>query len=105
MGLISLIVPVSSRVNRQVLYTRHLEKLASKVAEHDFEFIFVGDGAYKDSISVLNERAEDDKRYRIITLTRDFGATAAFLAGITYASGDCAGYFSGSSRMSAFLIH
>jgi dolichol-phosphate mannosyltransferase len=95
MGLISLIVPVSSRVNRQVLNTRQLEKLASKVAEHDFEFIFVGDGTYKDSINVLNERAESDKRYRIITLTRDFGVTATFLAGITYASGDCAGYFSG----------
>jgi dolichol-phosphate mannosyltransferase len=95
MGLISLIVPVSTRVNRQVLHTRQLEKLASKVAEHDFEFIFVGDGSHQDSLSALKEKANNDKRYRIITLTRDFGSTASFLAGITYASGDCAGYFSG----------
>jgi dolichol-phosphate mannosyltransferase len=43
---------------------------------------------------VLREKAENDKRYRLITLTRDFGPTASFLAGITYASGDCVGYFS-----------
>jgi glycosyltransferase involved in cell wall biosynthesis len=94
MGLISLIVPVSSRINRQILHTRQLEKLASKVLDHDFEFIFVGDSTHRDSLGVLKERADKDKRYRIITLTRDFGANATFLAGITYASGDCAGYLS-----------
>jgi dolichol-phosphate mannosyltransferase len=95
MGLISLIVPVSKRVNRQVLHTKQLEKLAAKVPKHDFEFIFVGDGSNHDSLSALKEKGKRDKRYRIITLTRDFGMTAIFLAGITYASGDCAGYFSG----------
>lgn len=95
MGLISLIVPVSSRINRQILHTRQLEKLASKVLDHDFEFIFVGDSTHRDSLGMLKERADKDKRYRIITLTRDFGANATFLAGITYASGDCAGYLSG----------
>ena len=95
MGLISIIVPVAARVNRQVLHTRQLETLASKVSGHDFEFIFVGDGSHQKSLSILKEIAAKDKRYRIITLTRDFGPTASFLAGITYASGDCAGYFSG----------
>ena len=95
MGLVSFIVPVSTRVNRQVLHTKQLEKLAAKVSGHDFEFIFVGDGSNQDSLRVIKEKGERDKRYRIITLTRDFGTTALFLAGITYASGDCAGYFSG----------
>ncbi|UCF28118.1 MAG: glycosyltransferase [Chloroflexota bacterium] len=96
MGLISLIVPISKRVNRQVLRTGQLENLASKVAEHDFEFILVGNGSHQDSIRVLREKAENDKRYRLIILTRDFGPPASFLAGITYASGDCVGYFSES---------
>lgn len=97
MGLISIIVPVSSRVNSQVLHIQQLEKLASIVDRHDFEFIFVGDVTHKDALSLLEEKIEGDKRYRIITLTRDFGSKASFLAGITYASGDCVGYFSSSN--------
>lgn len=97
MGLISIIVPVVSRVNRLVLQTKQLETLASEVTSHDFEFIFVDDGSHQEPLKVLEETADKDKRYRIITLTRDFGETAAFLAGITYASGDCAGFFSGRS--------
>ena len=97
MGLISIIVPVVSRVNRLVLQTKQLETLASEVTSHDFEFIFVDDGSHLEPLKVLKETSDKDKRYRIITLTRDFGETAAFLAGITYASGDCAGFFSGRS--------
>lgn len=97
MGLISIIVPVVSRVNRLVLQTKQLETLASEVTSYDFEFIFVDDGSHQEPLKVLEEIADKDKRYRIITLTRDFGQTAAFLAGITYASGDCAGFFSGRS--------
>ena len=97
MGLISIIVPVVSRVNRLVLQTKQLEMLASEVTSHDFEFIFVDDGSHQEPLKVLKETADKDKRYRIITLTRDFGQTATFLAGITYASGDCAGFFSGRS--------
>lgn len=95
MGLVSIIVPVPHRVNRLVLQTRQLETLASDVSGHDFEFIFVDDGSHQESIRLLEEKIENDKRYRVISLTRDFGPTASILAGITYASGDCAGYFSG----------
>lgn len=94
MGLISIIVPVSQRVNRLVLQAKQLELLASDTSKHDFEFIFVGDAVHQESFQVLNGRAKLDKRYRIISLTRDFGATANIMAGITYASGDCAGFFS-----------
>jgi dolichol-phosphate mannosyltransferase len=95
MGLISIIVPVAARVHRQVLHTKQLESLASKVSGHDFEFIFVDDGSHHEPLNILFDKAKNDKRYRVITLTRNFGPAAAFLAGITYASGDCAGYFSG----------
>ena len=109
MGLISIIVPVVSRVNRLVLQTRQLETLASEVTSHDFEFIFVDDGSHQESLKVLKDTADKDKRYRVIILTRDFGQTATFLAGITYASGDCAGFFSGRSldpsKIFSELIH
>jgi dolichol-phosphate mannosyltransferase len=94
MGLVSIIIPVPHRVNRLILQTRQLEILASDISRHDFEFIFVDEGSNEESIHLLEEKAENDKRYRVISLTRNFGPTAIILAGITYASGDCAGYFS-----------
>lgn len=109
MGLISIIVPVTSRVNRLVLHTRQLESLAQEVTNHDFEFIYVDDGSNEESVRILAERASNDKRYRVITLTRDFGSIALFLAGITYASGDCVGFFSDPnidpSKIFQKLIH
>ena len=109
MGLISIVVPVKSRVNRLVLHTRQLESLSQEVTSHDFEFIFVDDGSNEEARKILEELATHDKRYRVISLTRNFGPTALFLAGITYASGDCAGFFSNPdidpSKIFQKLIH
>lgn len=96
MALISIVVPVAKRVQRLVLQCRQLEDIAAENQVHDFEFIFVGDGSQPDSYSRLEELSRVDKRFRLIILSRDFGATAAFLAGITYASGDCIAFFPAS---------
>lgn len=93
MGLISIIVPVISQVNKMVNQAEQLESLAEEVENHDFEFIFLDNSCHVASIEALKDRAEKDKRYRVVILTRDFGSTALFLAGITYSSGDCAIYF------------
>ena len=108
MALISIVLPVANRVNRQVLKNKQLEKMAAECLDHDFEFIFVDDGSHHDSISRLEALTREDKRYRLVILTRDFGPTASFLAGISYASGDCAGFFPESnldpSRIFAQLV-
>jgi len=56
MGLVSIIIPVTQRVNRLVLQTRQLETLASEVTGHDFEFIFVDDGSHPESLQVLRDK-------------------------------------------------
>ena len=93
MGLISIIVPVISQVNNLVNKAKQLESLAEVVKDHDFEFIFLDNGSHEASVEALKDRADNDKRYRVVILTRDFGSTALFLAGIAYSSGDCAIYF------------
>ena len=97
MALISVVVPVAKRVNRAVLQCRQLEQIAAQNQDSDFEFIFVDDGSNKESISRLTDLSAADKRFRLVVLTRDFGATAAFLAGVSCASGDCLAYFPESS--------
>ena len=97
MALISIIVPVAKRVNRLVLQCKQVEKIAADSKEYDFEFIFVDDGSYPESTTKLEGLIKEDKRFRLVILTRDFGETAAFLAAITYASGDCAVFFPASN--------
>jgi glycosyltransferase involved in cell wall biosynthesis len=95
MGVISIVVPVAARVNRVVLQCKQLAKLAENVPAQDFEFIFVGDRSQREAIAGLKEIARGDKRIRVVVLTRDFGKTAAYLAGAAQASGDCIGYLPG----------
>ena len=97
MALISIVLPVAERVNRLVLQCKQVEKIAAENHDHDFEFIFVDDGSHPESIARLKDFSGQDKRFRLVILTRDFGPTAAFLAGITYASGDCAAFFPASN--------
>ena len=93
MGLISIVVPVVSQLNKLVLQTNQLESLAEDNTNHDFEFIFVDNGSHHASIDALKDRAEKDTRYRVVILTRDFGPSALFLAGLAFSSGDCACYY------------
>lgn len=90
MGLITIIVPVSSHVNELELKAEQLESLAEDFKHYDFEYIYLDNGSNSASIEWLEDRVESDKRYRVVILTRDFGDTAQILAGTTYASGDCA---------------
>lgn len=54
----------------------------------DYELIFVNDGSYDDSRTILQGYANINERVKIIDFTRNFGHEAAMIAGIDYASGD-----------------
>ena len=97
MDLISIVIPVVKRVNRLLLQCKQLENLAAENHEYDFEFLFVDDGSHSESISKITEITQKDKRFRLVVLTRNFGETAAFIAGAAYASGDCVGFFRGNN--------
>lgn len=92
MGLISFIVPFSSRVDELELRIEQLVSLAAEVKQHDFEFIYLANGSNRASNKRLEDRIEKDNRHRVVILTRDFCASTKFIAGMTYASGDCAIY-------------
>ncbi|HMP73117.1 MAG TPA: glycosyltransferase family 2 protein [Kiritimatiellia bacterium] len=54
----------------------------------DAEVIFVDDGSHDGSAERLDQFAEDDSRFRVIHLSRNFGHQPALSAGIDHASGD-----------------
>ena len=54
-----------------------------------WEMVFVDDGSLDNSLDVLNELAKRDPQYvRVVSFRRNFGQTAAIVAGLDYAQGE-----------------
>jgi len=64
-----------------------LQAVAAKLPV-DCEFIFVNDASTDRSLDILAERAGQDPRLKIVTLSRRFGVMEGFLAAMKYARGD-----------------
>jgi glycosyltransferase involved in cell wall biosynthesis len=85
--MLSITIPVfNEELNIEPLYRRlvaELEPLAKP-----FEIIMVNDGSSDGSERALDELAAKDPRVKVVHFRRNFGQTAAMMAGIHYASGE-----------------
>lgn len=90
MAFISIILDVRNQKSSLQDLATQLEKAASGLIRHRFEFIYIDNGSTDGSYTVLQDFASSDRRVRVVRLTRNFGRQGALRAGITYASGDCA---------------
>jgi glycosyltransferase involved in cell wall biosynthesis len=85
--MLSIVIPMyNERENIPILYERLISEL-EKVGQ-PFEIILINDGSLDDSEHVLREIARIDTHIKVINLRRNFGQTAAMMAGIDYAAGD-----------------
>ena len=85
--MISVVIPIfNERDNIFLLY----EKLSRELPllNRDFEVILVNDGSKDGSDELLAEVSGKDKRFKVVNLRRNFGQTAAMMAGIDYARGE-----------------
>lgn len=87
LGLLSFVVPVyNEEKNILPLYEKVLDM--APILGCPFELIFINDGSIDGTQGVLNELAEKDFRVKVIHFRRNFGQTAAMMAGIDFSSGD-----------------
>jgi dolichol-phosphate mannosyltransferase len=85
--MLSVVVPVfNEEENLSLLYDRLVE--AGSHWGQAFELIFINDGSTDRSAEVLAQLAARDQRVKVVNFRRNFGQTAAMMAGIDYASGD-----------------
>jgi polyisoprenyl-phosphate glycosyltransferase len=54
----------------------------------DYELIFVNDASTDNSLLLLKERTGEDKRIKLVNMSRRFGVSECVLAGMKYAKGD-----------------
>jgi glycosyltransferase involved in cell wall biosynthesis len=87
LGLLSIIVPVYDEENSILpLYEKILDVMPA--LDCPFELIFINDGSADGTRHILNELAERDHRVKVVHFRRNFGQTAAMMAGIDFSSGD-----------------
>jgi dolichol-phosphate mannosyltransferase len=88
-SLCSVIIPIYNEEDNIPQLYKRLSDVAKKTGEA-WEFIFVDDGSYDNSVSILKQYHRSDARVKIISLSRNFGHQSAISAGLTFCQGDCA---------------
>ncbi|HOK57307.1 MAG TPA: glycosyltransferase [bacterium] len=63
-------------------------KNAIEKTNYDYEIIFVNDASTDNSLEILKEYAIEDRRIKIINLSRRFGYNQGLIAGLNYSKGD-----------------
>ena len=84
---ISVVIPVyNEKENLDTLYEELIASL--KALNETYEIIFVDDGSSDGSASVIKDIARKDNNARAVIFKRNFGQTAAIVAGIDAAKGE-----------------
>lgn len=85
--MISIVIPIFNETETlKTLKTRIVE--SSVDWNEDFEVVLVDDGSYDNSFELMRKIALEDRRFKIVRLSRNFGHQPAITAGIKHAKGD-----------------
>jgi glycosyltransferase involved in cell wall biosynthesis len=85
--VLSVVVPVYNEADNLLALFEDLTDALLGLRQ-PWEVLFVDDGSVDESPLVLRELASKDDKIKVLTLRRNFGQTAATMAGIDHASGD-----------------
>lgn len=85
--MLSIVIPIfNERENIDPLCDKLRQELPALGQE--FEVILVNDGSNDGTERALEDAARKNPRFKVINLRRNFGQTAAMMAGIDFARGD-----------------
>ena len=85
LGLLSIVAPL---YDEQETVREFHRRVAAALPEHEIEIVLVDDGSKDETPEILASIAAEDRRVRVITLSRNFGHQAALTAGLDHARGD-----------------
>ena len=90
MKKISIIIPAYNEEEAIPHLMKRINKLMDFVDKYEFEILFVNDGSKDKTLDLIKEYRKEDKRINYVDFSRNFGKETAMLAGLEYATGDCA---------------
>jgi dolichol-phosphate mannosyltransferase len=85
--LLSIVIPIYNEQDAIPFLIKKLKELLDHTPARA-EVILVNDGSSDSSISLLVEVAAQDRRFKVLSLARNFGHQAAATAGLDVATGD-----------------
>lgn len=88
MSKISVIVPCFNEEEALPIYYNEMKQVMSEMPQVSFELIFVDDGSFDGTLSVMKALHEHDDRCRYLSFSRNFGKEAAIYAGLKNSLGD-----------------
>ena len=88
MKTITIIIPAYNEEESLPFLYERLEKLMDYVKNYEFEILFVNDGSKDNTLNLIKEYREKDKRISYVDFSRNFGKETAMIAGLDYAKGD-----------------
>ncbi|MGM9881516.1 MAG: glycosyltransferase family 2 protein [Bacilli bacterium] len=87
MKKLSIVVPCYNEEESIPYFYDEVKKVVKEM-KVKLEIIFVDDGSSDKTLTVIKEKALDDKDVKYISFSRNFGKEAAMYAGLNMASGD-----------------
>lgn len=84
---VSIVIPAYNEETSAKFLIDELDKVLAKF-EYDYEVVFVDDGSKDATFTLLKEAAQQNNKYKAIKLRKNYGQSAALLAGIDHSSGD-----------------
>ncbi len=88
--LISIVIPAWNEEEGLDELKKRLQKVLNNLDEYLFEVIIVENGSWDNSYQKLLEIHEEDNRFKIVQLSRNFECDGGITAGLKYAKGDAA---------------
>lgn len=85
--MLSICVPIFNEEDSIPALYEKVKHVLYKL-NREWEIILINDGSADNSAALLDHLAENDPRVKVIHFRRNYGQTAAMMAGIDYASGD-----------------
>lgn len=86
--LLSLVVPFYNESPAIAHFFQRITPILAALERFDCEIVCVNDGSTDDTLAQLIAIANQDRRVRVIDLSRNFGKEAALTAGLNEARGD-----------------
>jgi glycosyltransferase involved in cell wall biosynthesis len=84
---LSIVIPIHNEADSIPSLYQEL-RTTLKTTGKTFEIIMINDGSEDESEEILNRLGKEDRGLKIIHFRRNYGQTAAIMAGIDHASGD-----------------
>lgn len=87
MKTISIVIPVYREAKNLTRLHERLEQVTGKLVDFKWQYFLVNDGSPDNSMDVLRQMAQGNRKIKVIDLSRNFGKEIALTAGVYEARG------------------